>query len=219
MALPDSALITVETLADEVGAQMGRQHLARAERYVKAASAQIARYCGVGSFHYLEDVEESVAGYGSTELLLARRPIVEVVSVFRDGTEVDPDTYTIQGDGESGVLYRSRGWAWTARMARPPTYAGEPGSEERAYQVTYAAGYVTPVQAADGGTWAGNAVTLPDDLQHAAVLLAAQYWRDRDRDLKMINTSSADRSATFTQGLPPEVRELIDHYRRPEHAG
>jgi hypothetical protein len=94
---------------------------------------------------------ETVAGYGSIHLQLARAPVVAVASVLAGGLAITD--YEVQFR-DRAWLYRERGWDWTVQSAPGLTgWQRDPGpgspvprSEVPHFTVTYTAGYVLPGQ-------------------------------------------------------------------------
>ncbi len=63
------------------------------------------------------------------------------------------------------------------------------------------------------GTW-GYALAAPEDIVHATVRLAAYYYRQKDA--QVFDTTAAPELGVITvpQGLPADVRILLEPYRR-----
>lgn len=191
----------------------GAQDDAVLGRMIRQASADIVRYTN-RSFG-LETVREVFRIYepygelaygaaappdwcfrGLEPLLLRRTPVVELISVIEDGTPVLPAEYELERD--VGLLHRlSDGWRsgwWVPRVT-----------------VEYRAGYA--------------AADLPEDVSRACVDLAKLRFFARSRDpalrseriLDVIDTSfTATSSAAIKRGLPVDVAERLDAYRRFE---
>ncbi len=89
-----------------------------------------------------ETVSETVKGYGTTQLLLSRSPIVSVTSILLDSSPILD--FTIE-DADSSILYREGGWAWTAVSAFMGIgFNTVPNSEKSSFTVAYEAGYILP---------------------------------------------------------------------------
>ncbi len=110
-----------------------------------------------------ETITETVKGYGTTQLLLTRSPIISVTSVLHDVTPVLD--YVIE-DEDSSILYRRAGWSWTVVSGIGFGGIGfnpVPNSEESLFSVTYEAGYILP-------DWTIPPVRdLPEDIEDLAL--------------------------------------------------
>lgn len=112
------------------------------------ASAAIKSYCHRPFGR--EVYSETLAGFGSIELQLARTPLVGSPSTVSLDTSVITD-YSVQS-AEQAVLYRQLGWGWTAQVYEGLTGTWTwldrgtplPRQEEPRYSVAYTAGYILP---------------------------------------------------------------------------
>lgn len=189
--------------------------------YINALSAAIARYCG-REFHYEAARVESVAGFGGRVLQLAKAPVVTLTSITLDGDTVD---VTSDGDvtvlnANAGQLMKQSGWAWTTCSEQYVEERPQPGQERKAYEVTYACGYITPKQEDDGS----GTRTLPYDIEYALLRWLAQAvaWKGRDPTIKSekLTTWAASyvtpSATSFGAGLadpPPQVAQLLAPYQ------
>ncbi|QSQ10762.1 hypothetical protein [Myxococcus landrumensis] len=188
-------------LAETVAADLGVPVDPHVERCVSAASGAIAAVCG-RAFERAT-VTEYPPGYGRPYLLLSRPPLVEVSHVTEWGELLDATAYTIAGDlAADGLLYRLAGvWPETAHMRGLITLTvdgrqGYPG----ALAVTYTGGWVTPGQVAlDAAT---GPVTLPAELEEAAILEACALYRGRGRDADVSGESLGDWSVSYRERTP-----------------
>lgn len=111
-AAADTALLTIEQMRAAAGLAAGDQSKDTAlEECGEAVAAAIARACGVEAAGATpptlrqEEVEETLRiGSGVAELVLARRPVVEVATVVEAGVELGEDDYEILA--ASGILRR-----------------------------------------------------------------------------------------------------------------
>jgi hypothetical protein len=209
-----NALTTLAIVLDELGiAGDGGAQDTRLVRYINAASDFAAGYCG-RTFHRAE-VVETAAPRGGVYLLLARTPIVSIVSIFDGGVELDAGSYEIR-DAFAGIVHRSSGWRWPAARRATITYPAVPGTEDASIEATYVGGYATPAQVAEGGAYAGEAVTVPSDLEDAVVQLVVSRWKGRTRDRRIASESYSHAAFTYLgEPVPPEVRATLDRYARP----
>ncbi|MCY0997931.1 hypothetical protein OWM54_12405 [Myxococcus sp. MISCRS1] len=185
-------------LAATVAADLGVAVDPHVERCVSAASGAIAALCG-RAFERAT-VTEYPASYARPYVLLARPPLVEVISVREGGELLDAPAYTFAGDlAAGGLLYRLSGvWPETAHASGLITLTvdsrqGHPG----ALAVTYTGGYMTPGQVA--GDASLGPVTLPAEVEEAAILEACALYRGRGRDADVSAESLGDWSVSYRE--------------------
>lgn len=202
-------------LASTVAGDLGVADDAQVQRAVTAASRAVARYCG-RPFERAT-VTEYPAGYGRPLLLLDRAPIISIASVTEGGTAVDAAGFESLGAmADSGLVLR-RGGVWMdtgAYMGRITYGPADNVGRSDGIAVTYTAGYVTPGQKALN---AALVVTLPEDVQEAAVLVAAGMLRRRAIDPNVASEGLGDWSVSYRAALPslvlPEVESVLAPYR------
>lgn len=216
MALPASALTTLATVLDELGlATDGGVQDARLERYIRAASAFVARKCS-RAFERVDGIVEDRAGFGLTRLYLDRTPILTVTTLKVNDVALAVTDYELRNAGdERSHLFRSSGWVWSAARYPGITQSPAPGQEKRAIEVTYSGGYVTPQQVVLG---AFATRTLPDDLEDAVIELVTMRWRRRGTSTQ--KRQEAGQNASWAFGgdpVPPEIRDVIEGYARIVH--
>ncbi|QSQ17184.1 hypothetical protein [Myxococcus landrumensis] len=185
-------------LAETVAADLGVPADPHVERCVSSASGAIAALCGRDFAR--ATVTEFPVGYGRPYVLLSRPPLVEVIRVVEGGEMLDTTAYTIAGDlAAGGLLYRLAGvWPATAHVGGLVTltvdsHQGHPG----ALAVTYTGGWVTPGQVALDATT--GPVTLPAELEEAAILEACALYRGRGRDADVSGESLGDWSVSYRE--------------------
>lgn len=150
-----------------------------------------------------------VPGYGDMLLRLRDHvPITSVASIEynRDaGTTTDTvesTDYTITAMERAGedigiIRHLGGGWNWTARTTSDITRDPLPGTEEPAYKVTYAGGWVTPQQDADDGALTRN---LPRDIERAVIDHVIAMYYARGRNPAVVSKSTARGSIQHTRG-------------------
>ncbi|WP_254625391.1 hypothetical protein [Myxococcus sp. CA051A] len=190
----------------------------RVEVLVTAASRAVAGYCG-RVFERGLGLVEYPAGYGRPLLLLERPPVLAISGVWEGGNQVSADEYEIAGGlAEAGMLRRRRG-VWRATVRSGGGVSGTLGDfegSEDGLRVVYDGGYVTPGQwTLDGAL----VVTLPEDVQEAAVLTAVQLYRSRGVDAMVASESIGDWSVSYfaakAEGkspIPGAARALLAPY-------
>lgn len=150
--------------------------------------------------------EETVAGYGSLRLTLARTPILAVDRVFDATSTADATSYTSSQyrveDADAGflTLITDTAFSWTAESRVGLTGWTVPRSESRPWLVDYWAGWVGP----DGTTstvWGATSTsrTLPRAIERAC-LLKAQEWYDGMAGVT--SKKVGDLAITFASGGP-----------------
>lgn len=212
-------------LASTVAADLGISSDATVERCVTAASRAIATYCG-RKFEKGTALVEYPAGYGRPVLILSRPPILTITSVVEAGSTLASTEYTVEGElAEAGLLRRVSGvWMFTATVGGRITdvldaHQGESGSF--GITVTYDGGYSTPGQILLAGS---GTITLPEDVQEAAIITATQIYRQRGTDANVASESIGDWSVTYAgtntaigRGgpIPERAAALLGPYMRP----
>lgn len=217
--LTNHALTTLAEAKTELGVS-GSGDDDYISRLINAASDAIRRYCD-RVFYYEEDIEEPVAGFGQTRLVVARAPIVGTISsITYEGTALDTTTYSVE-DAEAGIIYREYGFNWTAKLGNGAIGEPLPGTEELSYVVTYTGGYYTPQQYADD-----NSVdrSLPWDLEDACIQLVTSRYRAKGRDprinmerLKSWQANYGTMTTDRTHQIPAAIRAILDPYKRISH--
>jgi hypothetical protein len=147
--LAQNALTTLERVRADLGLSVttNDDEIIRA---VNSASALIEKYCH-RIFWRDTAVEEKVAGFGTVEMRLARRPINSITSIVLDGETVDSDDYQVSDD-QAGLVEKEGGWAWTAHVVQGISRTVVPGTELKDYVITYDGGWYTPAQSRAQGT-------------------------------------------------------------------
>lgn len=194
MALNSNALATVasvKTHLDINNADVSQD--AKIELYINTASERIERYLD-RKLIYQQHTERQ-DGRGSDRIMLKHYPAQKPTQLFDDPswdflTQIDAADYAIE---DAGVVVLRR-----MRFQRSNLNV----------KVVYNAGYksiVAPVAGPD----------LPADLQHACILLVEWMYQMRaDRRLGVKGKAKNQENITFSQGMPPEVIELLEPHRR-----
>ena len=199
---------------------------------VRRASAWAERYLGRGPL-LLQVYSETLAGAGDNALTLSRRPVMSVLRLFDatstgTATEFCSTDYRVE-DAEAGFLGRDAGFAWTAQFAHAETCfslglarSPLPGRLERPWLCEYAAGWVpiggvttsSPVYSTagpNGTTTTGR--TLPEDIEQAVVLKAAEWWNGRGGvESERVGDLGVTYRAPSADALGP-AESLLEPYR------
>lgn len=162
------------------------------ERFITQASDVIAKYCN--RVFAIETVRETFRfNLSAADIMLARYPVTEVVSIIEGETTLTADDYEL--NPATGIIHRvsSSGAIWRWRQGKTV--------------VTYKAGFALPDD-------------LPEGIERACITLVKNYAASGDRD-PMVRSESSDgvgSTAYFSgegTGLPPEVEGLISLHRMP----
>lgn len=178
----------------------------RVEAALEAASRFIEDWLDRGSLE-LGETQVDLPGYGRVRLFLDRLPVLEVLEVQVDGVVVPDDEYTI--NSKSGELYREKGWPLRPRRASLFTsYDMVQGDERRNVSVTYRAGY-SPLDDVVQES------PLPQTIQIATRMVAATYWSQLGRDMRVRRGHLLRQGTWFdTAEMDTHLMQLIGRYRR-----
>ena len=207
-------------LATTVAADLGVASDATVQRVVTAASRAIAVWCG-RTFERASGIVEPVKGYGRPYLLVARPPVVSIDSITIGGATVPASEYEVNGtETDAGMILRIHS-NWPSYAYGPFSATLKPREEIASSDdivVTYDGGFVTPGQnSVDPATY--PAVTLPEDVQEAAILTACSLYRARGQDQFVASESLGDYSVSYfaakaeQMGLPPLAQAFLAPYR------
>lgn len=202
-------------LSATVASDLGVADDAKMQRAVTAASRAVARYCG-RPFERAT-VTEYPPGYGRQLLLLDRAPIISIASITEAGVLVDSTQYeSIGPNAEAGLVLRKSGvWLNTATSSGRVTFSPDINvGRTDGIVAAYTAGFITPGQRALDNALT---VTLPEDVQEVAALVAAGLYRRRAVDPTLASESLGDWSVSYRAALPslvlPEVESVLAPYR------
>lgn len=209
MALASNALATV---ADFNG-DTGNATTATAERFINAASDAIERYLD-RSLQYATGLTETLAATGGTRLLVARTPLRAITSVVTvDGATIDSTSYSLEGTGETGFIYRADGWYWSAASVNAMEPYRQPGTEKPFYVVTYAAGYSLPAQT--------QTYPLPVSITEACLITAAAMYARRGKQDDIASESVGNASVSYGYSIvtgrnviPATAMQLLAPFKR-----
>lgn len=147
-----------------------------------------------------ETILETVRGFGSTQMMLARYPITDIQSISIRG-ELITD-YDIS-DPDVGILYRRRGWEWSVQNVNGVGLNPIPNSEDFVYSVTYTGGFCMPC--ANDCTR-----TLPYDIEQAAIELIGMYLDSTPLNISQIKVG--DYTTTYRAGIPETISAVLKNY-------
>lgn len=185
------------TSADDTALQ------SKIERIIEAVSAEMEAIAH-RHFEYGAAIVEKCRGYDDVRLVLGRAPLKAITSIELlnvDGTVGSTFTSTdqeIDGDGGSGIIYRTAGFPWVTAEAGDIEGSPMAGAERAALRVTYAGGWVTAVQAAADAALLvplGWVRDLPYDLEEAVIQSAISVWKRTGTDRSIAAETSAGGSS------------------------
>lgn len=174
VTLKNGALTTLATLKDALNiAQTSTDRDDALKRAINVATALIVGWCD-REFRREVFVDERYPSKGGADLVLKRTPILSITSIttYQSVTPLTSENYVIS-DADAGLVYLRAALPTFARRRWGIAQDAQPGTEPPDLLVSYEAGYVTPEQADVGGAFAGEPVTLPDEIEQAAIELAA----------------------------------------------
>lgn len=195
---------------------------------IKRASRRVETYLGRGPVT-LQSYRESLSGYGDRTLMLARRPVQSVSSLW-DSTSTGSAT-TIQSsefrveNREAGFLDRDAGWAWDApqigrTFAVPLAPTPFAGQEEKSWLCDYAAGWTLGGVDTGSPNWSteqgstSTGRTLPEDVEEAVILWTIEaYTGQRGVIRRKVGDLSIDYARSVTGKQVDPAEELLASYR------
>lgn len=215
MALSANALTTVANLRDELGITTG-DYDTTLERLINAASERFASLCR-REFAYSASAVERVKGGGTGHILVRRAPIVSIeaikLSTGDSTTTYDATDYRI-ASANAGLIERINGcWPETADLVGV-NFDPVASTQRDLIEVTYAGGFVTPQQDADDAELTRS---LPYDIEEAVIVMAAQRYKSKGRDMAVTSRKALKASISYDHKaanmLPQLAREAVARYQ------
>ena len=127
--------------------------------------------------------EETVASYGSQQLMLSRTPILSVQRFFDststgEATEFQSSEFRVS-NADAGFIGRDQGFRWTAQERWTIGNYVVPNSELYPWLVVYEAGYQIGETSSTDAKWATTTTmnTLPPVIERAVLLRAAEMYQ------------------------------------------
>lgn len=150
----------------------------------------------------LQEHTLKLSGDGTDTLMLPQYPIMvddavpAITALTLDDVNILAEIAAgdIDVDAETGILYRDAGW----REGR------------RNITITFSAGYELPSVDESGDD---NAENVPEDLEMAAIRLAARVYERRTAE-GVANASPASFSVTYKDAIDEDIQEVIGRYSR-----
>jgi uncharacterized phiE125 gp8 family phage protein len=194
MSLNSNALVTVATAKvhlDIPSADVSQD--AKLELYINTASERVERYLDRKLIYQAHTERQD--GRSSDRIMLRQYPAEKPTALYDDPawdflTPYEASQYDIE---DAGVVVLRYGRFMRANLN---------------IKVIYNAGYKSVVSP-------GAGPNLPADLQHACLLLVEWMYQMRaDRRLGVKGKAKNQENISFSQGMPPEVIELLEPHRR-----
>lgn len=189
---------------------------------IAAASQWAVQYVGYPLL--AQRYTETLAGYGSQDLMVSRTPIRVLLRMFdststSQATEYCSTNYRI--DQDAGLINRDSGFRWTAGVNYHLGAFVVPNSELHPWYVDYIAGYIYPALSTDSAiftTCAGGTTstgqTLPADIERAVALKAKEFFEGLEG---VQSKGIGDLSITYTSeslGQRGPAERLLEPYVR-----
>jgi hypothetical protein len=223
-------LVTLEAAAERVKAPPNEAELPSLITAVSRAMARHLRY----ELHRRTGVVETVASNGGAYLFLRGGGLQRIEEVRIGGSIVDDTLYHLEDTKAGRIVHRRGAWPFTGASSggvnSTPLHSYDTGE----IVVKYTAGYVTPGQAALNPA-AGQprheaalaVVSLPEDIQEAALVTVVSWFRKLGRDPDVTNRAIGDGSVSYgadslrggKPALPLPAVELLRSYRKPVAGG
>lgn len=209
MTLAPNALTTPKEIRAELGIT------GNVDRLINAASDRVERFCQ-RSFYYEPARVEQLPGFADFYLTVEKGPILSVASLTYDGALIDSDEYEIADDWR---IRSDSGFTSTAGTARDfVSRYPKAGSEKALYELTFAAGYVTPAQAGE----LGIPRTLPYDLEDAVIQLVAMRYLETGNNPRIKSERLMSHQVSYggpstkdsEDGIPTTIAATLKPYRK-----
>lgn len=187
------------------------------EAWIKDASRIITD--GIGrELHRVDGETEKLGSRGGYRLYLRNRlPVYDVTSVAHDGDTVDSADYYLGAEAEGELVHDGGGWRDTSYSAGMFGNRQDPRPPEKLYEVTYDAGFVTPVQDPFGASNLSR--DLPHDIEQAVIDYCVMQYRQAAKDPTVTQESLLGASKTWGQvngrKVPPSLEDVVDRYHKP----
>lgn len=219
MTLRANALVTIDTVRDELGLASDYAQDARLVRYVNGVSDEIERYCNRKFSAAAAEVETLAPDAFGVRVFVERYPLTTLTSVV-DGNGAAMDVALLDVERESGAIVSLTGFA--RRYGRRHFISRDitPADDVAHIVVTYAGGYVTRHQSETAGSgFTGQPITLPSDIEDAALEAVVSRYLSRARDRNVASEGNLSASISYKAGvedtrLPLAVTMTLDRYRR-----
>ena len=199
------------TTTEHVKLELGIEDMSKNEwlkMVIPAASRMIENEAN--NFWAHQQYEELIEGSGSTNLMLARTPIVGTPTIIIDSNAIAD--FTVE-DADAGILYRRQGWIkqvsyWPSINRDPDPMSGHPN-----IYITYFAGYNLP----SFKVVVAGAASVPENIERATILTIKSWYVLRGRDPNVSWKQIGDFALGYrkpSEGdselrLPPEARALL----------
>jgi len=172
------------------------------ERYINAASDTVSKYC---NRKFIKDTySEFYKGSGRQKLILNQYPVNAITSINVDSAALTAGTDYVTSDQtylDQGIVFKNNGWPWSGYLTG---LVGELTAPVDNIEVVYSAGYTLEPEASRD---------LPYDLEEAAIAMVSYHYEmigSKQLTKEVIGPLSSD----FIQGLPWDVKAILDKYAK-----
>lgn len=216
--LVDRRLATVDQVKTRLGITSSSDDDMITE-IIDEASALIVDY--IGSSLATQTYEETIAGTGTTRILLSNAPIESISSVTYDGVAVTD--YSIANQ-RVGVLYREDGWTRSTQSFSRLVFDPHVQLDKQNWVFTYRAGYVTPP--GESGDESQGLFELPLSFRSIVIRLCSWMYSVRVSEsagLKKIVVGGDDgfteeyfspQEASSGSGIPPSIEKQLNPWKQ-----
>lgn len=169
-------LTTVATVKTELGITTTSND-ARIELLVRRATAWAETFVGYPLL--AKRYRETLAGYGTRNLMASRTPVRSIASLFF-GTDTGDDatqllTTEFGLESKPGFLTRTDGWEWSVPVQQDYELRPVPGEEYQPWLIDYVAGFTLDGLSSSSPNWSTEKGTtstgrsLPYDIESAVI--------------------------------------------------
>lgn len=221
---PDRYLTTTQAVWAELGTT-STADAARLSHLIAVASRWAETYVGyplaAGKYR------ETLAAYGTRNLMLSRTPVRAVAALYygtdtgASGTEVLLSS-EFGLDARPGFLTRPEGWEWSVHGLQDLEMRPVPGQEFEPWMADYVAGYTLDGISTGDSLWStekgttSTGRTLPEDIEYAVIRRVVNTYTGQ---LLVLEKRVGDLQVKFAQqqtknAVVDESEEILRVYRR-----
>lgn len=165
-------------------------------------------------------VRETVAGAGTQQLMLSVLPVRKVVRLFDSTDTCEASEYCSTDfrvdDPEAGFISLVNGgrFEWDAVWGHYIERYPRPGQVTRPWLVLYEAGWIFNETSSTCSAWVSTSTgrTLPDDVERAVLLKAAEFYQGSTRGVESIAVGPL--KMNYGSEQIDDVERLLTPYRR-----
>lgn len=168
--------------------------------------------------------EETIAGYGSNDLIVSRTPLLAIESLSLSTNVIASTGYFIENE-RAGFIHCDLGWPWSPGMHIDLTLTPIPRTEAKTYTAIYEAGYCINGSTADG--WLTTGYPVPSEVEAAMTMTVDFLSKSAGRDPSITSKTIGDLSISYAGrrgfsgqdgvpsiGLPDTAKGYVAHLVR-----